>query len=207
MKEISNVEKISTSLFPTKYGTFNLYAFKNRDDGTEHLTLTTETIRQAPLVRIQSTCLTGEAFASLRCDCGFQLQKAMELIAQSQNGILIHLYNQEGRGIGLANKVSAYALQDQGFDTVDANHLLGFEADLRDYATAVAILNNLEVTNIRLLTNNLEKLRTFEKSHIKVIERVSLLSQINSHNFNYLKTKKEKLGHLINLTEGEGSWN
>lgn len=207
MKAVSNIEKISTSLFPTKYGTFKLYAFKNRDDGTEHLTLTTDKIRQTPLVRVQSKCLTGEAFASLRCDCGFQLQKAMELIAQSQNGILIHLHNQEGRGIGLANKISAYALQDKGFDTVDANRLLGFEADLRDYATAVAILNNLEVTSIRLLTNNLEKLQTFEKNHIKVIERVPLLSSINSHNFNYLKTKKEKLGQLINISEGKNPWN
>lgn len=197
MDEKINLEETVLSFFPTRLGNFKLYVFKNRYDGVEHVALTTEEISDTPLVRIHSECLTGEVFGSLRCDCGFQLEKAMQLIAESKNGVLIYLRSHEGRGIGLTNKIRAYALQDEGFDTVTANSHLGFEADLRDYSVGVAILKKLGIKTITLLTNNLSKIKALENDGIIVKERLPLHGPFTRYNSQYLQTKKEKLGHLI----------
>ena len=197
MDEKVALEETVLSFFPTRFGNFKLYVFKNRVDGIEHVALTTEQIGNIPLVRVQSECLTGEVLESLRCDCGFQLKKAMQLIADSKNGVLIYLRSHEGRGIGLTNKVRAYALQDEGFDTVTANNRLGFEADLRDYSVGVAILKKLGIETITLLTNNLKKIEALENGGIIVKERLPLHVPLTRYNSKYLQTKKEKLGHLI----------
>lgn len=197
MDEKVALEETVLSFFPTRFGNFKLYVFKNRHDGIEHVALTTEQISNVPLVRVQSECLTGEVLESLRCDCGFQLKKAMQLISESKNGVLIYLRSHEGRGIGLTNKVRAYVLQDEGFDTVTANSRLGFEADLRDYSVGVAILKKLDIKTITLLTNNLKKIEALEKGGIVVKERLPLHVPLTKYNSKYLQTKKEKLGHLI----------
>lgn len=199
MDEMVNLEETILPFFPTRFGNFKLYVFKNSLDGSEHLALTTENIKKVPLVRVQSECVTGEVFGSLRCDCGFQLEKSMQLIADSKNGVLVYLRSHEGRGIGLANKIHAYALQDQGFDTVTANNHLGFEADLRNYSIGVAILKRLGLTSITMLTNNLNKLKALENGDIIVRDRLPLQGPFTHYNSKYLQTKKEKLGHLIDI--------
>lgn len=197
MDEKVALEETVLPFFPTRFGNFKLYVFKNKDDGIEHVALTTKKLTGIPLVRIQSECLTGEVLESLRCDCGFQLEKAMQLIADSKNGVLIYLRSHEGRGIGLTNKIRAYVLQDEGFDTVTANTHLGFETDLRDYSIGVAILKKLGINTIALLTNNLKKIEALENGGIIVKERLPLHVPLTRYNSKYLQTKKEKLGHLI----------
>jgi GTP cyclohydrolase II len=189
------ISEIAT--LPTKYGTFKIQSFKENDK--EHLVIFTEKIPEIPLVRIHSECLTGDALGSLKCDCGEQLEYALKEI-NKKGGMVIYL-RQEGRGIGLFNKVNAYALQDKGFDTVEANHQLGFEADMRDFSIVEEILNYFGIKQIKLLTNNPRK--EFAFKNIKVVERIPIIMKPNPYNINYLKTKKEKLGHKIEWDENE----
>jgi len=174
-----------------------IVAFRAPDDGQEHVALIVGAFGGSPpLVRLHSECLTGDVFGSLRCDCGPQLRHALRLIAESGGGVLLYL-RQEGRGIGLANKLRAYALQDRGLDTVEANLRLGFQDDERDYAHAAAMLRALGIDRVRLLTNNPSKLEGLEKAGIGVVERVGHQMPPNPHNVEYLATKRRKSGHLL----------
>jgi len=174
-----------------------IVAFRASDDGQEHVALVVGAFGgKPPLVRLHSECLTGDVFGSLKCDCGPQLKEALEIIGQSGGGVLLYL-RQEGRGIGLANKIRAYALQDRGLDTVDANQRLGFADDERDYGHAAAMLRALGVDTVRLLTNNPSKVEGLEAAGIKVAERVPHHMPANPHNADYLATKRKKSGHLL----------
>lgn len=184
--EISNIASL-----PTKYGNFKIQSFK--ENNKEHLVIFTPFIPEVPYVRIHSECLTGDALGSLKCDCGEQLEFALKTI-NKKGGFVIYL-RQEGRGIGLFNKVNAYALQDKGLDTVEANHQLGFEADMRDFSIVEKILKHFNIKQIILLTNNPKKEFAFKE--IKVIKRVPIKIKPNPFNKNYLQTKKEKLGHKL----------
>jgi len=174
-----------------------IVAFRASDDGQEHVALVVGAFGgKPPLVRLHSECLTGDVFGSLKCDCGPQLKEALHIIGQSGGGVLLYL-RQEGRGIGLANKIRAYALQDRGLDTVDANQRLGFADDERDYGHAAAMLRALGVDTVRLLTNNPSKVEGLEAAGIKVAERVPHHMPANPHNADYLATKRKKSGHLL----------
>jgi len=190
MKHI-DISQIAT--LPTQYGTFQIQAFK--EDEKEHLALFTANLKEidAPIVRVHSECLTGDALSSVKCDCGEQLAFAQELIAKEGGMIIYH--RQEGRNIGLLNKVNAYALQDSGFDTVSANHQLGFKADERTYEIVEFILKHFGITKVKLLTNNPAKIDSLPD--IKIVERIPIQITPNPHNENYLKTKKDQLGHLL----------
>lgn len=193
-----DILKESSASLPTKYGTFTISIYKD-DNGTEHVVLTKNLQKDKPMfVRIHSSCMTGDIFGSLRCDCGPQLEHSMKLLGEQESGLLIYLH-QEGRGIGLRNKIKAYALQDQGLDTVEANEKLGFPADARHYDAAAAILQELGITDIRLLTNNPDKVEQLTKYGIKVVERVPLEIPPNTYNHKYLETKKQKLHHELHL--------
>jgi len=193
---MSEIKLIGTAKLPTPFAEFNITAFQS-EDGKEHVALTLGDLAgEPPLVRMHSECLTGDALFSLRCDCGFQLRAALERIAAEGRGALLYL-RQEGRGIGLGNKIRAYALQDLGADTVDANHQLGFPADDRDYGLAVALLRELGLTRIRLMTNNPAKRDALVKDGIEVVERVEIERGRNPHNAAYLDTKMTRMGHLI----------
>jgi 3,4-dihydroxy 2-butanone 4-phosphate synthase/GTP cyclohydrolase II len=193
------IKAVSTRL-PTQYGLFTIHAYEELSTRVTHLALVRGDINQAspPLVRIHSECMTGDLFGSERCDCGQQLAHALEAMQDEGRGILIYL-RQEGRGIGLVNKLRAYNLQDTGLDTIEANLELGFEADYRDYKAAVAILNDLQVYAIRLLTNNPEKLAEFEGSRVQVVARIPLQVQPNRENLQYMRTKHNRFGHLLDL--------
>ncbi len=177
---------------PTKFGDFDLHLFEK---GLEHHVAISKDFSGIPLVRMHSECFTGDIFGSSRCDCGEQLQGALERI-NLEGGVILYL-RQEGRGIGLPNKIRAYALQDQGYDTVEANHQLGFEADLRRYDIAAQMLKELGINQVRLLTNNPVKISELEKHGIEVVERVSLSFEPNDHNKKYLLTKKTKMNHFL----------
>ncbi|WP_376707952.1 GTP cyclohydrolase II [Kangiella sp. TOML190] len=183
---------------PTPYADFTIHAL-DLGDGKEHVALTLGQWQQAEavLTRIHSECLTGDALFSLRCDCGFQLNAALQKIAEAGVGVLLYL-RQEGRGIGLTNKIRAYSLQDQGMDTVEANEHLGFGADERDFKVAAKALQQLEIEQIRLMTNNPRKVSSMIEAGIDVSERVALQFGENPHNQGYLSTKQSKLGHLFN---------
>lgn len=188
---------------PSAYGDFSIYAYTNKLDGREHVAIVHGDItdKQDVLIRVHSECLTGDVFASLRCDCGPQLEGALAMIAKEDCGVLVYL-RQEGRGIGLLNKIRAYALQEKGQDTVEANESLGFKPDLRDYGVGAQILTDLGLTSVRIITNNPRKIVGLEGYGLKVTGRVGLPAACNRHNINYLLTKKQKLGHWL---EGIGS--
>jgi len=194
------VHRVAEARFPTKYGEFTAIAYKSDIDPDEHLALVMGDISTAEpvLVRVHSECLTGDVFGSLRCDCGEQVALAMQSIAKEGRGVFLYM-RQEGRGIGFHNKLRAYALQDKGLDTVEANLSLGFAPDLRDYGIGAQILVDLGLHEIRFLTNNPKKIIGFEGYGLKVVEQVPIIAKPNPHNLNYLKTKKKKLGHLIEI--------
>lgn len=198
LDESSCVIKTAQSNLPTKYGIFKIIIYKSLNDNREHAVLTLGKLEKPVLTRIHSQCLTGDTFSSLRCDCGGQLKKSMELINRQGNGIILYL-NQEGRGIGLTNKIKAYALQDQGYDTVEANETLGFPSDARSYKIAADILKDLGAINIDLLTNNPDKKDQLAKFDIKIRKRVALEIKPNKIDLNYLKVKKRKMNHKLKL--------
>ena len=188
------MKHVAEADFPTRFGNFRIHAFT--DEKGEHLALIKGDVNDSALVRIHSKCLTGDTFYSLRCDCRQQLEKALEIIGKEENAVFIYL-DQEGRGIGLANKIKAYSLQDKGKDTVDANLELGFCDDLREYDVAADILLHFNIKKIRLMTNNPRKIKGLEEKGIEITERIPLIVKPNGHNKNYLETKKEKLDHMI----------
>lgn len=197
----ARVESVAEASLPCRYGDFRILGFRGFAGGkeTEIVVLKMGDLDaegSAPLVRIHSQCLTGEVFGSERCDCGPQLRMAMRMIAEDGRGLLIY-DPQEGRGIGILNKLRAYELQDQGADTVEANEALGFEADARDYALAVEILKNLGVGRVRFLSNNPSKVSALEEAGIRVEERIPCEPTAGDRAVHYLRTKKEKMGHLI----------
>lgn len=202
--EQASLKEVTQADLPTRYGMFRLHVFNSDTDGKDHLALTkgdlAATDMSAPLVRIHSQCLTGDTLGSIRCDCGSQLALAMERIEQEGRGILLYM-RQEGRGIGLANKIKAYALQDEGYDTVEANLKLGFGADLRDYSVSARMLKALGVNSVRLMTNNPAKVAGLVANGITVVSRDSAETAVTCHNRNYLKTKRDKLGHLFEEIE------
>jgi GTP cyclohydrolase II len=183
---------------PTKYGDFNVISFKQEGDIHEHCLLYKGNLTDEEnlLTRIHSECLTGDVFSSRKCDCGQQLDESMRAIAEKRTGIIVYL-RQEGRGIGLFNKINAYALQDQGQDTIQANHSLGFETDLRDFTIAVRVLEQLKIKSIELLSNNPEKIKVWTNSRVNISRRIPLIIKTNEYNLGYLGVKKEKLNHLI----------
>ena len=193
------LEKAAEANFPTRFGQFRIYGFAGHyeDRVEEAVVLRMGNLSgDPPLVRIHSQCLTGDVFHSLRCDCRSQLELALESIAREGRGLLIYEH-QEGRGIGLMNKLRAYELQDHGADTVEANEQLGFEADLRAYEMPAAILNFLNVRAVRLMSNNPGKIQALEQAGIRVVERIPSIIEPSSATENYLRTKRDKLGHLL----------
>ncbi|WP_445361097.1 GTP cyclohydrolase II [Microbulbifer sp. EKSA005] len=196
---------VESSKLPTSWGMFEMHGFEEVETGKEHVVLTMGDFdtEEPLLARIHSECLTGDALFSLRCDCGAQLQHAMHRIAMEGRGAIFYL-RQEGRGIGLLNKIRAYHLQDCGADTVEANEQLGFGADMRDYSILKAMIKHLGIHAIRLMTNNPRKVKALEDLGINVTERLPHQSGRNPHNAKYLSTKKGKLGHLIENEDEEG---
>jgi 3,4-dihydroxy 2-butanone 4-phosphate synthase/GTP cyclohydrolase II len=195
------VEKVVDVKLPTQYGDFQLHLYRNKVDGKEHVALTKGKITGEPtLVRVHSECLTGDAFGSMRCDCQQQLHDAMRLVEHEGNGVVLYM-RQEGRGIGLANKLKAYKLQEEGHDTVEANEALGFKPDLRDYGIGAQILVDLGVRKMRLLTNNPKKIVGLASYGLEVVDRVPVHVVPNEVNASYLETKKNKLGHMIGSDE------
>ena len=192
------LERLADSKLPTPFAEFRVTVYRS-PDGKDHVVLALgELAGEPPLIRIHSECLTGDALFSLRCDCGSQLQSALQKIAAEGRGAVLYL-RQEGRGIGLGNKIRAYALQDDGVDTVEANHQLGFPADAREYTLAIELLRTLDLVRIRLMTNNPRKLDALQAEGIEVIERVALESGRNPHNAAYLDAKRAKLGHWLSI--------
>lgn len=196
--DASIIKRGATTKLPTEFGDFEATAYESLTESVTHFALTKGVIdgSKPVLARIHSECLTGDVFGSKRCDCGPQLHKAMQLVAEFGNGVILYL-RQEGRGIGLANKIKAYALQDTGLDTVEANQALGFADDLRDYGIGAQILADLGAKQVRLLTNNPRKVKALNASGLEVVEQVSLKTKTNEKNEFYLKTKKDKLQHLL----------
>ncbi|WMC09257.1 GTP cyclohydrolase II [Oceanimonas pelagia] len=195
---MSSVTRMANSKLPTPWGTFTLVGFEEKGTGKDHAALVMGNVDSGEpvLARIHSECLTGDALFSLRCDCGFQLQAALERIAREGRGVLLYV-RQEGRGIGLLNKIHAYHLQDQGKDTVEANVELGFAADMRDYTICADMLHSLGVSALRLMTNNPRKVKAMENFGIRVSERLPLQEGRNPFNEHYLDTKAGKLGHML----------
>ena len=192
-----NINIIAKAKLPTIWAEFSILVFSEIPNGKEHLVLSLGELERIPLLRIHSQCLTGDALFSLRCDCGSQLQMSLKMIADKGNGLLIYMA-QEGRGIGLGNKIRAYALQDQGLNTIEANEKLGFEADQRDYSMCGEILSSLEIDKVKLITNNPDKVKGLEESGIGVEERISLTVAPTKYNKEYLNVKEDSMGHLFN---------
>jgi GTP cyclohydrolase II len=197
-KSSTMVQMVAHAELPTRYGRFTIFGFKGRGPQEEAVALVRGNLKSriAPLVRVHSQCLTGDVLTSLRCDCRAQLELSLKKIGQAPSGILLYL-PQEGRGIGLMNKLRAYELQDGGMDTVEANEKLGFAADARDYDFSAQILKKLGAKKIRLLSNNPEKVRQLESAGIQVVERVPCQPRVSKISRGYLKTKKRKMGHLL----------
>ena len=189
---------IEQSKLPTRWGEFNIHAFEDPFKGKEHVAITMGDCNSGEplLLRIHSECLTGDAFGSLRCDCGEQLDQALKMISERKRGAILYL-RQEGRGIGLVNKIRAYNLQDQGADTVEANEQLGFGADMRDYSICGPMLKHIGVKSVILMTNNPRKIKALENMGIEVSGRASIETERNPHNSRYLSTKSGKLGHYL----------
>ncbi len=192
------VKKETEAKLPTKYGNFTIHSYCNDLDDSTHVALTMGDLSgdEPVLVRVHSECLTGDVFGSLRCDCGDQLVAAQQMIAKEGRGVLLYM-RQEGRGIGLANKIKAYELQDQGKDTVEANIILGFPPDMRDYGIGAQILADLGLHKIRLITNNPKKIKGLEGYGLEVVDRVNLETPFNTYNAFYMETKKRKMGHIL----------
>lgn len=193
-----SVKYVASSKLPTPWGVFTMVGFEDLESGKEHVALTFGELDSGKpvLARIHSECLTGDALFSLRCDCGFQLQEALKRISEEGAGVLLYL-RQEGRGIGLLNKIKAYHLQDGGADTVEANEKLGFAADMRDYSMCKVMLEHLKIQSVNLMTNNPRKVKALEKYGLNVAARVPLQVGKNRHNEDYLATKMGKLGHMM----------
>lgn len=205
MKNESLVRRVATVTLPTEYGgTFTAIAYENDIDSHHHLALVKGEIHPADevLVRVHSQCLTGDVFGSKRCDCGDQLHKAMAMVNEEGKGVIVYM-RQEGRGIGLTNKLKAYGLQENGKDTVEANEELGFKADLRDYGIGAQILVDLGVRKIRLMTNNPRKIIGLEGYGIRVVDRIPIETKPHMESIGYLKTKKKKLGHILSIKTGD----
>jgi GTP cyclohydrolase II len=194
----ASLQSVAQAELPTRYGRFTIYGFQGRGPQEEGVALVRGNLKgkTPPLVRVHSQCLTGDVLASLRCDCRAQLELSLQKIGRAPAGILVYL-PQEGRGIGLMNKLRAYQLQDGGMDTVEANQTLGFAADARDYDFSAQILKQLGATKIRLLSNNPEKVRQLEQAGIRVVERVPCQPRVSKISRSYLRTKKRKMGHLL----------
>jgi 3,4-dihydroxy 2-butanone 4-phosphate synthase/GTP cyclohydrolase II len=192
------VQKVAMTKLPTRFGDFTAHAYNNEMDGHEHVALVVGDIDpdSPTLVRVHSECITGDVFHSLRCDCGEQMENAMKMIREEGRGVFLYM-SQEGRGIGLANKLKAYQIQDEGKDTVEANLELGFAPDLRDYGIGAQILVDLGVRQIKLLTNNPKKIVGLEGYGLQVVERISIEVTAREENIGYLKTKRDKMGHLL----------
>ena len=199
------VERVAEARLPTKYGAARAIAYRSDVDPAEHVALVFGNIRtrQPVLVRVHSECLTGDVFGSMRCDCGMQRDMAIKAIAEAGRGVFLYM-RQEGRGIGLHNKIRAYALQDDGADTVEANQRLGFPPDLRHYGVGAQILVDLGVRNMRLMTNNPKKIVGLESYGLRIVERVPILVESTPDNARYLQTKQDKLGHLLSMPHGDG---
>ncbi len=186
-----NIKISEVANLPSRFGNFKVKAFK--EGNKEHLAIYTDNLDEVPMVRVHSECLTGDALGSLKCDCGDQLEYALTL-ASKMNGMVIYL-RQEGRNIGLFNKINAYALQDRGYNTIEANHQLGFRADERTYEIVTQILHHFDIHRIKLLTNNPDKINSI--NDIEIVERLPIIMKSNSYNEDYLNTKKEEMGHLL----------
>jgi 3,4-dihydroxy 2-butanone 4-phosphate synthase / GTP cyclohydrolase II len=199
-----DVEEIANAVFPSQFADVQLrvHAFRSKMGGLEHLAIVKHPLGPTPLVRVHSECLTGDALGSLRCDCGLQLQEALRLVSESEGGAVIYVRGHEGRGIGLANKIAAYALQDEGRDTVEANVELGFPDDARDYAAAAQIIKALGISRLTLLSNNPRKAEALAGHGITVAARQPLEIKANPFNAAYLASKREKLGHLFSHQQG-----
>jgi 3,4-dihydroxy 2-butanone 4-phosphate synthase/GTP cyclohydrolase II len=197
---ISHIDFVAAAPVPTQWGTFQCHAYR-ANDGVEHLAFVRGNVAEGgPVtVRLHSECLTGDVFGSRRCDCGPQLAAAMELVAELDRGVVVYLRGHEGRGIGIASKISAYELQDRGLDTVDANLELGLPADTRDYTPAAHVLRHLGVQQVRLVTNNPAKVRGLDALGVTVVERVALPLHVTPENERYLRTKRERMGHQYDL--------
>ncbi len=194
------ITRAASATIPTELGVFTLHAYTNNRDNKEHLAIVRGEIENQTrvLARVHSECFTGDVLGSRRCDCGPQLEKALQRIAEANQGVILYL-RQEGRGIGLIEKLKAYNLQDQGYDTVDANLMLGHGADERDYDIAAAMLTDLGVSSIRLMTNNPKKIESLHAAGIEIAERVPLETAVHDHNANYLSTKALRMNHILNV--------
>src|SRR5918998_398761 len=199
--ETGTVERVAVANLPTEWGDFRIAAYRSLTTNEEFVVLFKGEMRSdvPTLVRIHSQCLTGDVFGSTKCDCGRQLHQAMQMIQQEGRGAIVY-QQQEGRGIGIVNKIRAYALQDQGADTVEANEQLGLAVDLRDYRQCAEILYDLGLCRVRVISNNPLKLRALEEAGLKIVERVSIEVDATEDAAHYLRTKKEKLGHLLELS-------
>lgn len=199
IQEETLVDSVAEATLPTRWGTFTIKAYEDVINNETHVALVHGDVatEEPVLVRVHSQCLTGDTFGSLKCDCGSQLDKAMQMIAREERGVVLYLLNQEGRGIGLVNKIKAYKLQENGFDTVEANIELGFKEDQRDYGIGAQILRSLGMHKLRIITNNPSKYIALSGYGLEIIERVPIESDPTCENTDYMKTKKEKMGHLL----------
>jgi len=198
------VQRVAEAKLPTPYGNFTVIAYKSRTDSAEHLALVMGDVatEDPVLVRVHSQCLTGDVFHSLRCDCGEQIQIAMQNIEREGRGVILYM-RQEGRGIGIHNKIKAYALQDEGLDTVEANLSLGFKADQRDYGVGAQILADLGIRNMRLMTNNPKKMSGLASYGLTITEQLPITTKPNQYNRRYLQTKQKKMGHLLKVSDAD----